>query len=203
MANFVVVIEVIKNSAKTNLTYSFTKQYNLTGRVLSCEGFTLQGKNLDEHVVGGRLTACMDVELGEALMSATEEVYADRAAADDMNPIVAIQFTASKMSAASGGFILTSIEDVEVIESHEGEQDVNMFIALAGAIKEDTQRASAEALERAAIVKKQKRVELTSEAVQDQGLFAKAKNFLNSPVGGTKKVEEVAKPVAKPIIKRK
>lgn len=185
-----VVIEVIKGGGKDNLSFSQTATVNLTGRVLSCEGFKLRNQDMGEHTIGGRATVCMSAELGTELAQATAEVYAERGFNQDLNPVLAIQFECTSLSAVSGGFLIKNVTGVEIVEDYESEQDPDTFIALAASIREETAQRSAEALERAALVKRQKRVELTADAVQDQNLFAKAKSFLNAPLRASSRVSD-------------
>lgn len=160
--SIVVVLECIKNSAKTNLTYttpenSTTRFVNITGKAVEVRGLTVQGTDVSEYVLGARITVCCDPISGFVLIEETQELFDERAAVGEKSPVVNIRFELGKLDQTSTGYIgkyVSNIEIIDTVDTVEQAISLDMFKKNANAIVVETRQASDEAINRASLLKK-------------------------------------------------
>lgn len=174
----IVTLQVTKNADKVNLTYNVkVKTTNLTGTIIACEDFNLHGQDLSSKVVDCTATVGLDHEMANELMQTTEAIYAEKAEMEDTNPYIAITFECTSIQAIGGtGIFIKGIKSIEIDESYQVQQSLEEFLAIVDANRTITVTNKSE-------YEKQKRNQLTAEAVTDNGLMSMAKNFLNQPIG--------------------
>ncbi len=126
-----VIIECVKNAAKTNLTFtspanSITETVNITGRAVKVIGYTLRGEDVSEYVVNSRFTVCFTEKQGNALLDKTKEIFAQRLANDDYNPIIALQLQLEVVNQTSSGYLGYEVTKMGIVNNYKGEQGISV-----------------------------------------------------------------------------
>ena len=126
MTNIQATIKVNKAQAKSNITHSVSldrvtnmfRSINITGSLVSCEGFVTSDKvNLDKQVVSadvGTTLLISEERVGKKLINTIAQIYAERAENGDKNPTIEINFTAETFSITKTNILAKGITELSV-----------------------------------------------------------------------------------------
>lgn len=115
-----IVLKINKKKEKTNISASISRNpdssfrsYNFTGTMINLEGFvSSDGINYDKELVGlqvGTTAIITNEALGEAIYEKCAAIFAQRAAAGDLNPSIDLHLTANTVQPKETNILVSNV----------------------------------------------------------------------------------------------
>lgn len=119
------VLKLIKNKAKSNVTYSISRfedqsfrSLNLTGKLVSCEGFiSSEGQDYSNELIGidcATTVVITNQAQAEAILERLQSIFDSRNLSADSNPAVDLLIESNSIRPTSTNIIITNVSKIFV-----------------------------------------------------------------------------------------